>query len=103
MSERLRPKYLVSKVKIDGSVDHSTTMKATDPGNPNSPFVLMPLKDPAAFLALVTYANYCEPDLAAEVRVWLNKITEADSRLGSQGARNYTHMRKDIIMESMRA
>ena len=97
MADKLRPKYLVTRMKIDGSPDTSAVMKSTDPGDVNSPFVLMPRKDPAAFLAMLTYAQYCEQGLANEIRGWLNLIAEAVPVYGSQGKKNFTHMWRNII------
>jgi len=63
--KKLRPKYVVFRVGPDGTTfDRAEVMNSTDPGNADSPFVLMPRKDPAAFAAMVAYAHRCEPDLA---------------------------------------
>lgn len=88
-TNKLRPKYLVSKMNIDGSADYSTTMKATDPDNPDSPFVLLPRKDPAAIPAMITYARYCEPELAKEIKDWLRKVVIEEASFGTQGERNF--------------
>jgi len=82
----LRPKYLVKKATEEeinrykvgpnvhsfvhaGTHAHSfeppAVMLATDSEDVDSPFVLMPRKDPAAYAALIYYAQCCEPRLAA--------------------------------------
>ena len=86
-SRKLRPKYLVTKV---GEED---TMKSTDPNDIDSPFVLMPRKDPAAFSALIYYAQCCEPKLGAEIAQWLSDIAKAPPAFGTQGFRNFMNMR----------
>ncbi|KKN07145.1 hypothetical protein LCGC14_1070050, partial [marine sediment metagenome] len=72
----------------------SAGMRATDPDDVDSPFVLLPRKDPAAFYALLSYAQVCEDSLAREIHVWLDKIAEASPLYGSQGGRNRVAMRK---------
>ncbi|GAG93471.1 unnamed protein product, partial [marine sediment metagenome] len=73
-------------------------MKSTDPENVDSPFVLMPRKDPAAFIAMLAYARNCEKDLAAEIKGWLTKVAEAPPAYGSQGDRN----RRFLRLQSLR-
>ena len=100
MGEKLRPKYMVYKIV---SVPPSTGtaevvvskigMLSTDPDNVDSPFVLMPRKDPAAYYALLNYAQVCEEDLAAEIRVWLEKVVKASPEYGTQGERNRVAMK----------
>lgn len=94
--DKLRPKYDVQRVGPDGDLI-GPRMNATDPENPDSPFVLMPRKDPAAFTAVMTYARHCEPDLAAEIRDWLRKVANAPPEYGTQGTRNLSNMRLDAI------
>lgn len=100
---RLRPKYHVQKlIRYGGEVirapSNSTKIHAsTNPDSVDSPFVLMPRKDPAAFAAMLTYMRYCEPELASEIRVWLEKIAAAPAEYGTQGQRNITHMKADAI------
>ncbi len=105
MGDKLRPKYVVQRVVgSDPATVYGTTgnrMLSTDPNDPDSPFVLMPHKDPAAFMAMLSYCRHCENDLAAEIRVWLTKIADAGPKYGSQGARNQIHMRKTAIIMSM--
>ncbi len=86
-NEKLRPKYLVTRIKDDG-VPASFSQRSTNPEDPSSPFVLMPMKDPAAYEAMFFYAQLCEPDLAAEIRDWLRLIAEAPPLYGTQGVRN---------------
>ena len=88
--KRLRPKYFVTRFEGEGSdvTLVGERMRSTDPDNVDSPFVLMPRKDPAAFYALLNYAQACEPCLAAEIRVWLEKVVRAPAVLGTQGGRN---------------
>ena len=93
---RLRPKYMVAKIGVDGKM-FSPGMKSVDPDNVDSPFVLMPRKDPAAYEALYVYMQLCEPQLANEIRAWLRKIAEADSIYGTQGERN----RRSIRLKSL--
>ncbi len=96
--KKLRPKYTVQRVdEIDSPggplVKVGEPMLSTDPENVDSPFVLMPRKDPAAFYALLNYAQACEPDLAGEIREWLEKVVEAPAQYGTQGNRNRVHMK----------
>lgn len=91
--KKLRPKYLVFKIGPDGETEEQG-MKSTDPDNVNSPFVLMPRKDPAAFYALMNYTKMCEPGLALEIREWVGKIVEAPPILGTQGTRNRMEMKR---------
>ena len=92
MGDILRPKYLVYKLDETGNLT-GLGLEATNPEYVDSPFVLMPRKDPAAFRAMVCYANFCEPGLRIEIVDWLNKIADADPVFGSQGARNAVEMR----------
>ena len=97
--EKLRPKYLVFKIDEKGET-YPEGMKSTDPDDIDSPFVLMPRKDPAAFYALLHYAQACEDDLGRPLRMWLDKITDAPPVYGTQGERNWRTMKKhqmDII------
>ena len=90
--KKLRPKYNVQRIDEDGDVV-GALIKSTDPDNVDSPFVLMPRKDPAAFYALLNYAKVCEPDLASEIREWAEKIIEAPPIFGTQGLRNRIEMK----------
>jgi len=72
--------------------DTTTGMISTDPDNVDSPFVLMPRKDPAAFAAMIMYAHYCEKGLAEEIKDWLTKVAMAPTICGSQGERNRRHL-----------
>jgi len=90
--KKLRPKYLVFKIKPDGDTEEHG-MDSTDPENVDSPFVLMPRKDPAALYALMSYTETCEPDLALEIREWAETIVKATPSYGSQGERNRVHMK----------
>lgn len=97
---RLRPKYEVHRINEGGnSTVLPLSMLSTDPNNVDSPFVLMPRKDPAAFSAMLTYINYCEPQLANEIRAWLRRITEAKPVFGTQGQRNFTYVRSRSLLE----
>lgn len=100
MSEarRLRPKYMVAKIDTDGE-PIGPVMKSTDPDDVSSPFVLMPRKDPAAFAALGTYMDLCEPQLANEIRAWMRRIAAADLMFGSQGERNLKAIRLKRLLE----
>jgi len=89
---RLRPKYMVAKIGVDGKA-FGPGMRSTDPDDVDSPFVLMPRKDPGAFVALAAYADYCEPRLCNEIHAWMRKIAEADPIFGTQGKRNLTAVR----------
>jgi len=86
MAGKLRPKYKVYKI-LDSTIS-AVGMESTDPDDVDSPFVLMPRKDPAAFYALLHYAQVCEEDLAREIRVWLEKVVSAPTKYGTQGERN---------------
>lgn len=100
MAKKLRPKYLVSRIDEETGIAHVMSgLKSTDPEDINSPFVLMPRKDPAALLAMATYANVCEPDLAQEIREFLHKIVESPGVLGTQGERNLRAFLKSSINE----
>ena len=101
MADKLRPKYELQRVGPLGDLIGSR-MKSTDPEDIDSPFVLMPRKDPAAFLALLTYSVCCELDLATEIQDWLIKIAEAEPKYGTQGARNHIFMKKNSILEAMK-
>ena len=100
MNKRLRPKYLVQKAvgdKLGAYSPEGPKMLSTDPDNVDSPFVLMPRKDPAAFYALLSYAEMCEPDLALEVRAWAEEIVKVAPAYGTQGERNRLHMKLEQI------
>lgn len=84
---KLRPKYTVLKI---GS---TKAVASADPDDPNSPFVLMPRKDPAAFMAMIAYAQCCEPELARDIKDWLESIAREPVVYGTQGERNRVHMR----------
>ncbi len=99
MENRLRPKYLVFKVNPDNNYDFQEAMKSTDPEDINSPFVLMPRKDPAAFAALIVYMKVCEPRLANEIRAWLNKVANAPVICGTQGERNFMAVRNLALLD----
>jgi len=101
MDKRLRPKYCVMKVDKEGKPVGTVHLLSTNPENPNSPFVLMPRKDPAAFAAMITYARMCEPGLANEIAAWLRKIVEVPIVFGTQGERNLTAMRLRSILGIM--
>ncbi len=90
--KKLRPKYMVFKMDSKGK-KYPEGMKSTDPEDVDSPFVLMPRKDPAAFYALLNYAQACEDDLAREIRIWLDKVVRAPAVFGTQGERNRVAMK----------
>lgn len=92
MEKRLRPKYRVYRLE-GGEYTARHAMESTDPDDVNSPFVLMPRKDPAAFAAMITYAMFCEPSLSAEIKDWLRKIADAELIIGTQGERNFKFTR----------
>ena len=96
MGEKLRPKYQVLKFSGQG-LPAGIPMKSVDPDDIDSPFVLMPRKDPAAFRAMVCYARFCEPDLRAEIATWLDKIARAEPVFGTQGTRNMQEIRSEEI------
>jgi hypothetical protein len=100
--KRLRPKYRVTKISEGlSSVKPAVAMLSTDPDNIDSPFVLMPRKDPAAFHAMLTYAALCEPRLADEIHAWLRKIARAAPKYGTQGERNRVVIYNQAIARSM--
>lgn len=87
--KKLRPKYRVVRITPEGSTKGAPiTMVSVDPEDVDSPFVLMPRKDPAAFHALISYARMCEGDLSKEIKAWLGKIAESEPIVGTQGIRN---------------
>lgn len=98
--KKLRPKYEVRKI-MGGPLDPAQTlgppMASTDPDNVDSPFVLMPRKDPAAFAAMIVYAQCCQPSLAAEIAEWLVKVANAPPAFGTQGTRNYASTRAAAV------
>jgi len=101
--KKLRPKYVVfrvvdEKIASGGTplvqdIIKGTPMLSTDPDDVDSPFVLMPRKDPAAYYALLNYAQACEADLAYEIREWAEKIVKAPPVCGTQGMRNRVEMK----------
>lgn len=95
-TSKLRPKYDVQRVGPNGELV-SGRMRSTDPENPDSPFVLMPRKDPAAFFAMLEYTRHCEPHLADEIRNWLESMADTGPEYGTQGTRNWIHVRKRSI------
>jgi len=92
----LRPKYAVSRIEKAGEY-LGPIMKSTDPDDVDSPFVLMPRKDPVAFSAMLTYARYCEPGLGNEIKAWLRKVASADVVTGTQGMRNQKAMKHMLL------
>ena len=72
MIGKLRPKYQVQRIvptDAEGIYENrGSAALSTDPEDVDSPFVLMPRKDPAAFQAMVAYARHCEKALAIEIR-----------------------------------
>ncbi len=96
--KKLRPKYIVRKFNDDGTM--GIPQKSVDTDDVNSPFVLMPRKDPAAFKALLFYMTICEPSLANEIRPWLHKIAESEPVYGTQGLRNRKFSLLRIINEA---
>jgi hypothetical protein len=100
--KRLKPKYIVYKITNNVKVPVKLSpgvLLATDPSDVNSPFVLMPRKDPAAFMAMLAYASVCEPSLANEIRVWLSDIAKSTPDYGDQGFRNKVAMQLRQIQE----
>lgn len=102
MSDRLRPKYMVFRIDEEtGAIAAEGGMKSTDPGDVDSPFVLKVRRDPAAFVAMVAYTNYCEPQLAGEIRAWLRRVAEATPVFGSQGELNYRYVRSRSLEDNL--
>lgn len=91
----LRPKYYVAKLGHDGS--QTVLPASTQVEDMTAPFVLIPGKDPAAFYAMLTYAKWCEPDLASEIYEWLESILDAMPQLGTQGRRNLAQELRDAL------
>lgn len=97
--KKLRPKYAVFKADAFGVIkDIGSAMQSTDPDNVDSPFVLMPRKDPAAFAAMLAYVDACEYGLGGEIRDWLEKIANAPVVDGTQGHRN----RQEMLLRAVR-
>ena len=90
---RLRPKYAVQRQDENRALV-GPRMLSTDPDDIDSPFVLMPRKDPAAFEAMRLYIQLCEPLLATEIRTWLRKIADSATVYGTQGERNRRSIRR---------
>lgn len=80
---KLYEKYLVYQKGVQNSGKSSVDVLDVD-----SPFVLMPRKDPAAMVALECYSDFCEPELAREIKRWIQRIKQAPKILGTQGKRN---------------
>ena len=97
----VRPKYQVQRLKNTGPEEVcelvGKPMLATDPEDIDSPFVLMPRKDPAAYEAVRIYAMMCEPQLGNEIRTWLRKVIESEPVYGTQGKRNRAAMRMRFL------
>ncbi len=96
MAGTLRPKYAVYRLDGEGSLA-GEPMLATDPSNVDSPFVIFPRKDPAAFHALLSYAAVCEKGLRAEILLWAEKIATSDPAFGTQAARNWQTVLMDKV------
>lgn len=94
--KRLRPKYIVRKIMPNGT-ESIELWNSTDPEDIDSPFVLMPRKDPAAFAAMLAYAQCCELRLSAEIANWLGEIAAAEPKFGTQGVRNYSSTRAAAV------
>ena len=58
----------------------------------DAPFVLRPWKDPAALRALGTYADHCYPELARDLRAWIDAIERGAVVRGGIGRRNEEHL-----------
>ena len=100
--QRLKPRYIVYKILKGDNIPVRLTegvSLATDPNDPNSPFVLKPRKDPAAFVAMLAYASVCEPSLGNEIRIWLTEIAKSSPDYGDQGFRNRVAMQLRQIQE----
>ena len=98
MAGTLRPKYKVYRLDEEGA-ELGPSMLATDPENIDAPFVIFPRKDPAAFHALLAYADVCEKGLRMEIIQFAGKVAESDISFGTQGARNWQTM----LMERVKA
>jgi len=99
----LRPKYIVEKLPEASEGKEvfirANVMVSTNPEDVDSPFVLMPRKDPAAFVALITYARYCEPELGLEILKWLEEVAKSEPVFGTQGIRNWVAGRLRSLTE----
>lgn len=84
---KLYRKYTVFKPNVG-----SGGMSSVDVEDVNSPFVLMPRKDPVAMTALECYATSCEAELGREIRQWIQRIKKAPKILGTQGERNKQYL-----------
>lgn len=82
----LYQKYEVRRKVAKPGQEH--TMISVDTLDVDSPFVLMPRKDPAAMVALQCYADFCEPELGRQIKRWIQRIKQAPKILGTQGKRN---------------
>ena len=84
---KLYKKYIVYKFGI-----RNGGIFSVDVGDVNSPFVLMPRKDPVAMTALECYASFCEPELRRQIEQWVQRIKKAPKILGTQGKRNKQYL-----------
>lgn len=84
---KLYNKYIVYKFGI-----RNGGMFSVDVEDVNSPFVLMPRKDPVAMTALECYASFCEPEMRREIMQWIQRIKKAPKILGTQGKRNKQYL-----------
>ena len=94
---KLYAKYSIHRLRPtpENKVPQSTLLpNSVDIDNINSPFVLMPRKDPVAMIALECYADACESRLAKEIKKWIQQIKQAPKVLGTQGRRNIPFMRQ---------
>jgi len=74
-------------------------MNSTNPKDVNSPFVLMPRKDPVAFHAMRAYADMCEAPLGNAIRAWLRLIAQAEPIYGTQGRKNRAAIQLRLLAE----
>lgn len=93
-SKGLYSKYGVFKLhEPSNEVSSPSILKSANTEDVDAPFVLFPRKDPAAFMAMVRYAQICDPQLSNDINMWLAKIALSKPEYGTQGARNLTQIR----------
>ena len=95
---RLRNMYYVKN--LDTGQEGASVMITED--QPQL-FVLSPDKDPAALAALMTYAEFCEPELATDIEQWVEaikkRVSGREAILGSVGAANARHLMVQKVEE----
>ena len=92
---RLGNKFYVKNRDREGGGQVVEPVENTDFGY----FVLSPAHDPAALLALASYAEHCEGELALDIKRWVlalkTKAEQGELQLGQVGALNAKRLLQD--------